>query len=267
MRVSAYIPCFNNARTLPETLKSIRDQTVPVDELFVVDDGSSDGSDRLAQELGCRVIRNEENLGRGATRARAISEAACELVLGCDATNAIPNDFVEQALPWFESDKVSAVFGRMWQEDDSTVAQRWRKRHLFKMDADLSVDNYASLSTYAVLMRRSHVLSVGNFRSDLRHSEDAELGVRLLSAGYEVVFDPSLRALSLTSNTIGEVLERYWRWNGGEGGRIALRNHLKQISYSIKVMAIQDLKARDLAAALISLVAPHYQFWASRKDV
>jgi glycosyltransferase involved in cell wall biosynthesis len=160
MNITAYVPCFNNVRTLPDTVKSIKEQTVPVDELFVVDDGSSDGSDKLAQELGCRVIRHEKNLGRGPTRARAISEASCELVLGCDATNVIPPDFVERSLPWFESDNVAAVFGRMWQEDNSTVAQRWRGRHLFKMDADLTVNDHASLSTGAVLLRSKQEISI-----------------------------------------------------------------------------------------------------------
>jgi hypothetical protein len=90
--------------------------------------------------------------------------------------------------------------------------------------------------------------------------------VRLLNAGYEVVFDPSIRAASLTSNTISEVLERYWRWNVDAGGSISLCDYLSQISYSIKVLALQDLKAWDPAAVLISLAAPHYQFWVSRKS-
>ena len=60
MKISAYAPCFNNAITLLDALESIRLQTVPVDELFIVDDGSSDGSESLALELGCRVIRHVE---------------------------------------------------------------------------------------------------------------------------------------------------------------------------------------------------------------
>lgn len=266
MRISAYVPCFNNASTLRDVVKSIQSQSVPPDELLVVDDGSNDGSSNIARDLGCRVISHEKNLGRGATRARAISEAAHDLVLSCDATNAIPTDFVERALPWFDSDKVAAVFGRMWQEDDSTAAQRWRKRHLFKAGANLEVSRKASLATGSVLMRRSHALAVGNFNPQLRHSEDADLGARLLGAGYQVVFDPSLHTMPLTSDTIAGVLERYWRWNAGKDESFSRDQYLRNIAYSFKVMARQDLAADDLRCVPISLLIPHYQLWRSRRQ-
>ena len=76
MQVTAVVPCFNNARTLPEVLSSISAQTVTIQEVLVVDDGSHDGSDKIAEEIGCRIIRNTKNLGRGATRARAIVPAS-----------------------------------------------------------------------------------------------------------------------------------------------------------------------------------------------
>jgi hypothetical protein len=104
---------------------------------------------------------------------------------------------------------------------------------------------------------------VGNFNPNIRHSEDAELGGRLLAAGYEVVFDPSLHIASLAKNTLGEVLERYWRWYAGKDERVSWRGYFKQIAYSFKVMARQDWQARDPLSIPISLLSPHYQFWKS----
>jgi glycosyltransferase involved in cell wall biosynthesis len=261
--ISAYIPCFNNASTLEDALKSIREQSIPIDEVIVVDDGSTDNSCCIAQRLGVRIVRHEKNAGRGAARSRAMCEAAHEFVLSCDATNALPPDFVERALPWFDSANVAAVFGRMWQDDISSVVLRWRGRHLFKMNATNTVNRRASLATWGVLMRKSCVLRVGNFDSNLRHSEDADLGERLLAQGYEVVFDPYLHTFSLTSNTVLEVLERFWRWYAGKDEHICWRGYFKQIIYSLKVMARQDLEAGDPLGIPISLLSPHYQFWKS----
>ena len=266
MKITAYVPCFNNARTLPDTLKSIKVQTVPVDELFIIDDGSSDGSDQLALDLGCRVIRNEENLGRGATRARAMSEASCELVLACDATNAIPPDFVERALPWFESDKVAAVFGRMSQRNNRNTVSRWRARHLLLIDVDFATDRHAPLITQGVLMRKAAVEAVGNFNPDLRHGEDGDLGTRLLADGYEVVFDPNIPIMSLSEHSLMQTLERYWRWNYREEENSVWTPYLRQVSYSLRVLARADFLAGDLASIPISLIAPHYQFWRSHLE-
>jgi glycosyltransferase involved in cell wall biosynthesis len=244
-------------------LKSIRRQSVPVAEIILVDDGSTDNSCRIAEEFGARIIAHGKNLGRGAARAHAIKEATHDMVLSCDATNALASDFVARARPWFESPNVVAVFGRISQQDNSTVVQRWRGRHLFKSDLQQAVNRRASLSTWGALMRKSQVLAAGNFNCELRHSEDTDLGERLLAAGYDVVFDPGIRVLSLKNNTLWEVLERYWRWYAGKDESINLGCYFKQIVYSVKVMARQDCQARDLLSIPISLFSPHYQFWRS----
>lgn len=263
MRVSAYIPCCNNAATIAAAVDGIRNQTTPVDELFVIDDGSSDGSAEILQNLGVRVIRHDRPLGRGAVRARAIEEAAHPLVLSCDATNRLANDFLERCLPWFESANVAAVFGRLGQKSQGTVADRWRGRHLFKTSQDLPLNHHASLSTWGVALRRSRVLEAGNFNPRLRHSEDADLGAKLLAQGDEVVFDPSLQVIAVNSNTLPQVLERYWRWYAGIDERMTWKGYFKQIVYSIKVMAREDLRDGDAGSAWVSLLSPHYQFWNS----
>ncbi|HEY3855113.1 MAG TPA: glycosyltransferase [Verrucomicrobiae bacterium] len=263
MPISAYIPCFNNASTLAAALHSIRGQSVPIQELIVIDDGSKDSAGKVAQDFGAKFIRHEKNAGRGAARSRGITEAANDFILSCDATNALALDFVERALPWFESQKVAAVFGRMWQEDNSTAILRWRGRHLFKTNAQQTLNRRAPLATGGVLFRKSHVLAAGNFDACLRHSEDADLGGRLLAQGYEVIFDPAIHVFSLAVNTLLEVLERYWRWYAGKDEEVSWKLYFRQIVYSLKVMARQDMRAGDLLGVPISLIVPHYQFWCS----
>lgn len=262
-KISAYVPCFNNASTIGATLQSILDQKIEVAELFVVDDGSTDGSCLVAKEMGIPVFKNEQNLGRGAVRARAMKLACGDLVLSCDATNGLPPDFCEKALPWFQDASVSAVFGRIFESDKESVVSRWRNRHLFKTNAHLPLNQFAPLATGGLLMRRSQVIAVGNFDDSLRHSEDAELGKRLLAAGHKVVFDPRLEVHSLSRNSVSQVLERYWRWNAGIDRSVSWNGYLKQTAYSIKVMALNDLREGDPLCVPISLFAPHYQFWRS----
>ena len=263
MKISAYIPCFNNCKTIAQTLVSVRGQTQAVDELFVVDDGSSDGSAGLVESLGERVICLGSNLGRGAARARAMQEASHELVLCCDATAALPPDYLETALKRLAEPQVAAVFGRMVDTRTATAADRWRRRHLFRCDFQFELLKKAPLITTAALVRQSCCREAGGFNPLLRHSEDLDLGRRLLAAGWDVVFDPAMQITSTISNTLPEVLERYWRWNAGIEESASLAHYLKQIMFSFKVMAREDLKAGDPAAALVSLLSPHYQFWVS----
>lgn len=262
MKISAYIPCFNDRRTIGEAIASVRAQTVPVDEFFVVDDGSTDGSVEAAASLGVRVLPQSANLGRGAARARATEEAAHELVLCCDAAKTLDAGFVKNALPWFDDANVAAVFGWVAQPPPVNAVERWRGRHLFKAAPD-SVQRHASLATTGAMVRASAVKEAGGFNPKLRLAEDADLGARLLAAGRDVICDPALRVVSISPNTLAQALERYWRWNTAPHGRMTVPAYLRQIIYSIKVMAREDLLAHDPAAALISLICPHYQYWMS----
>lgn len=264
MTVSAYIPCCNNGSTIAQAVESVRRQDAPVAELFAIDDGSSDRSVEILRALGVRLLQNSRNLGRGAVRARATREAGHEFILACDAGISLPPDFVSRASLWMREERVAAVFGPVQGSNPRNALDRWRSRHLFKADANAPLNRRASLATGGVLLRKSALLQVGNFEAGLRQGEDAELGLRLLAGGFEVLFDPGLKVVALGQNSLLQVLERYGRWNASREGRPNFGSYLKQIDYSIKVMAREDLREHDPASAVISFLCPHYMFWKTR---
>lgn len=258
MKISACVPVFNNGDTVATAVGSLLRQTRHLDEIFVVDDGSTDGKHALP---GIPIVRHTTNLGRGAARASAVTHASGDALLFCDATCALAPDFMARALTWFEDRRVAAVYGNLVQPPGGNAVQRWRGRHLFKQGSAYNAVHGASLITGGCLLRLDAVRAVGNFDRRLRAVEDADLGERLLGAGFDVVGDPGLKAFPLKNNTLIQVLERYARWNSR--GAMSLRAYARQLSYSIKVMAADDLKARDPAAALISILCPHFQALSS----
>lgn len=70
--VVALIPAYNEAETIGELV----DQARPlVQELVVIDDGSSDGTAERIAGSGAWVLRNERNQGKGASLRRGFVEA------------------------------------------------------------------------------------------------------------------------------------------------------------------------------------------------
>jgi glycosyltransferase involved in cell wall biosynthesis len=63
-RVLVIIPALNEVESLPITLDEVRAKAPGLD-LLVVDDGSRDGTSRVARERGVRVLRHAVNLGPG----------------------------------------------------------------------------------------------------------------------------------------------------------------------------------------------------------
>jgi biofilm PGA synthesis N-glycosyltransferase PgaC len=262
-RVSGYVPFYNNRNTIVSALQSLADQSVQLVEVFGLDDASTDGGDRFLEVNDFPCLHHAVNLGRGAARHRATIWAKGEIIACCDATNVLPDDFVRRLLPWFDDPKVAAVYGRIQDPNPTGVVARWRARHLFKAGYTMHENLQAPLITYGTLMRRSAVLEVGNFNPNLRHSEDKELGDRLLAKGYKIVFDPSAAVFCNVDNSIGQVLERYWRWHAGSDEAISLRAYLRNVVFSLKFMVCQDLRAGDPFSLIISLICPHVQFWTT----
>ena len=74
--VSVILPMFNNASTITATVRSVLDQSVNDLEVIILDDGSSDDSYAVAEQIKdprIRLYRNESNLGISATRNRGMA--------------------------------------------------------------------------------------------------------------------------------------------------------------------------------------------------
>jgi glycosyltransferase involved in cell wall biosynthesis len=255
--VSAYIPCYNNAKSVGLTIQGIQNQTHPVDELFVVDDGSTDHSAEVAESLGVRVIRLGENKGRGAVRAQAMETARHELVLCCDATNRLAPNFVESALKWFSHEQVVAVYGQWFDRNARTTIDRWRARHLFQQDLPQQITHGTHLSTHGTVVRKSVTLKAGNYNRLLRHGEDFDLGMRLFEIG-DVVFDPALEVEPVVHNTLFQVMERFARWNRSSIETYTLTTFIESHIAAWKILIPRDLEKRDWPAALISATVPYF---------
>lgn len=260
MKVTCYIPTFNSATTIAQVIASVRNQTHPVNELLVIDDCSSDATTSLAEQSGANVIRQAENQGRGACRAKAFEVARNELVLACDSTVILAPELLQRCVELIESTQAAFVCARVVQPPAKTVVERWRGRHLYKESlSDAANQLSGGFRQGVALGRRSVVMELGNYSSTLRYWEDAELASRLDAAGYKVIFDPSLPpSVSLHRDSIWQVFERLWRWNSHDLSDVTVGSYLRQIAYWWKYCASKDILDGDFCSLPITLFYPHY---------
>lgn len=90
LTVSVIIPVYNGERFLAEAIQSVLDQTLPPDEIIVVDDGSTDGTSEIVATLSATaavpiLYIYQANRGPSAARNKGLQTTGADLVAFLDA--------------------------------------------------------------------------------------------------------------------------------------------------------------------------------------
>jgi glycosyltransferase involved in cell wall biosynthesis len=83
--ISVIMPVFNGQLFIAEAIKSIYAQNYSNLEILVIDDGSTDNSAKIAEQLGAIVFKQAQNTGIATARNRGLAEARGELITFLDA--------------------------------------------------------------------------------------------------------------------------------------------------------------------------------------
>ena len=109
LTVSAIIPAFNEEETVGEV---IRGALAHVDEVIVVDDGSTDNTAFVATEAGATVIRHEHNMGFLTAVARGLKKATGEILVTLDADGQHDSEDIPRLIKPILEDRADLVLGR-----------------------------------------------------------------------------------------------------------------------------------------------------------
>jgi glycosyltransferase involved in cell wall biosynthesis len=114
--ISVIIPAFNEAHTIGETVKELREKLQDLAlgyEIIVVDDGSADETADVAAGQNCRVVRHGANRGYGASLRSGIKASRKEIVVFYDADGQFDPVDLERLLSGVgRSDMAAGVRGR-----------------------------------------------------------------------------------------------------------------------------------------------------------
>ncbi|MDQ3641300.1 MAG: glucosyl-3-phosphoglycerate synthase [Actinomycetota bacterium] len=125
LRVSVCVPARNEAPTVAgvvSPLVTALDGPGPlVDEVIVVDDGSTDGTGSIARALGARVLRSTRGPGKGAAMAEAARVATGDVVVFVDADVRnfgihFVSALVEPLLTYSSVALVKGTYRRAWND-------------------------------------------------------------------------------------------------------------------------------------------------------
>lgn len=190
--VSVIVPTFNGEAYIGDCLSSILDQDYPAIEVIVVDDGSTDGTERLVHGFGHRVrYFRQPNSGSAVARNRGLDEARGDLVAFCDSDDLwTPGRLAQQVAFLCSQSHYQAVCGAFREipaDFPLAEASRFRPRGEAELDPSRSGWAYHWLlrdSLYhldALLVRRAALAKV-RFEPHFRRGQDFDFFLQLSQA-------------------------------------------------------------------------------------
>jgi glycosyltransferase involved in cell wall biosynthesis len=203
--LTVVIPTYNRAQVLKKALEAYAAQGLPeaIHELIVVDDGSTDETKAVVDELEHKApfpVRyfRQENKGPAAARNVGIREARAEIILFTDSDIVPHRDLVRQHLEWHRRnpEASAAVLGYVtWPPDPPpTPFMRWygEQGALFSFGEFRGGQELTFLNFYTcnLSLKSEFLRTNGLFDEEFKSAayEDIELGYRLSKAGLRLLY-------------------------------------------------------------------------------
>ena len=195
--ISVVIPAYNAEATLGRALDSVLSQTCLADEIIVVDDGSTDGTAKVAESFGESVnFFRKENGGASSARNFGISKCQHEWVAFLDSDDAwLPchNEHFRNLL--LNHPELDWAFGRYEIEKNGKPVRlsslgclATEKNPPTICDPLRLLATKCSIWTGAVVVRKSFLKEVGGFDERQKTSHDTDLWFRLALAHRQIGF-------------------------------------------------------------------------------
>ncbi len=196
MKVSVIIPVFNNERYLAETLESVKNQSYKNWECIIVDDGSNDDSEEIAQSF-CQdskfqFIKREQNYPKGANACRNLGahRSTGDFYLFLDGDDLLSEDCLEKRIVAYEDEDLficnSGVF-------DGEISRA--KLFFPSLRKDLKKEDYLGLfleyltpwNIHSPIWSGVFFKKLGGFDEGLQRFQDVDIHIRALSSEHSKI--------------------------------------------------------------------------------
>jgi glycosyltransferase involved in cell wall biosynthesis len=193
MKIIALIPAYNEAARVGDVVGRARQQ---VDEVVVIDDGSDDDTAVVAEQAGAKVLRHEQNRGKGGAIATALdyfgrADAEFAILLDADGQHdpAEIRMFVETA----QRERSDVVVGsRMRDTGDMPLVRKLTNQFTSWVTGKLARQQIPDSQCGYRLLRRG-VLKDLKF-STARFETETEMLIQAGRAGHKIASVP-IRAI------------------------------------------------------------------------
>lgn len=260
--VSILVPCYNEEKTIENTINRLNKLNYPNYEIIAINDGSKDNTYNVLKELSdkydkLRVIELKTNAGKANALYLGLMASKGEFLLGVDADSYIDKDAINYMVPHFITphygERVGAVTGNPRVRNRSSLLA---KIQLCEFSSIISLikrtqrllGKVMTVSGVVVMFRKRALLDCELWDRDLI-TEDIGVTWKLQKRFWDVRYEPKAICWMLVPETIKGLWNQRVRW--AQGGIEVIMRHWK---------IILDKKYRRLVPVFLEQILSI--FWA-----
>ncbi len=228
--VSVIVPSLNEAATLPETVRSLREQDYPSIEIIVVDDGSTDSTPLVADRLGNGRVhyhRMQERQGKSAALNFGIGASRGSLLVFMDSDSTLNRDCISKLVSRFNNPGTGAVSGNIDVRNYSRNLLTWLQMLEYLITLSVGRRFKASVGILSIVpgaigaFRRDLIERIGRFEPG--PGNDSDLTIRTRKLGYQIEFANDAICRTMVPGKWRAWLKQRLRWD-----RNIIRNRVRK---------------------------------------
>lgn len=190
--ISVLVPAYNEEKTIKETIDSIFQIDYPIQEVIAINDGSSDKTKEIIEELLKKYpklkLLNKKNSGKGSSLNQGIKMAKGELIVVIDADSYPDKDSFKKMVGFFNNEKVGAATCVIVPRNKNNLLEKMQfiEYNIIAFTRKLLgyVDGIYVTPGPLAMYRKKVLEEIGGF-DEKNLTEDIEITWRIIHAGYE----------------------------------------------------------------------------------
>jgi len=214
------VPAYNEQECIANTVRSLAESDHPI-EVIVIDDGSSDDTVKIVEELalpGVRVI-SQPNSGKATALNTGIAHSTHDLIVMMDGDTVFEPSTVRELVQPFADPRVGAVAGNAKVGNRDSLIGAWQHIEYvmgFNLDRRM-YDELGCMPTIpgAVGAYRREALDQAGGMSEDTLAEDTDLTMALHIDGWKVVYAEDARAWTEAPGSMSQLWSQRYRWSYG----------------------------------------------------
>jgi len=223
--ISIIVPAYNEGPVIERALTSLMKLEYPEYEVLVVDDGSTDDTLRIASEWegqrgpGEFRVVTKPNGGKASALNAGIAMSKHPLVFCMDADSYVEPRTLLEAARHFVDPAVGAVAGNVKVENRGKLITKLQAlEYIEGLNLARRAQGFVSAVNIVPgpvgLFRREALEEVGGYDTDT-FAEDADLTLKMMSAGWRVEYEDQAIAWSEAPERWMDLAQQRYRWTRG----------------------------------------------------